>query len=100
MLPAESRPSPWLTFLLPMLLGVVSSVATTTFTAGQRSAEVAAELRQCKELNAAQDARIKALEDRAHSSDLTLERFHVELKHIREGVDDLRAMLRGGSARR
>jgi len=93
---SESRPSPWLTYITPIVLAALTSVATTTFTAGERTAE----LRQCKETNAAQDIRIKAVEDRANSSDVTLEGFRVELKHIREGVDDLRAMLRGGNPRR
>jgi hypothetical protein len=79
-----------------LLLSVGTSAVTTTFTAGERTAE----LRQCKETNAAQDLRIKAVEERANSSDVTLEGFRVELSYIRKGVDELRDILRGKTAHR
>lgn len=90
--PAESRPSPWLNLLLTVGItasGVVYSAAT-------RDADV----RHVVETNAAQDKRLEALEARANGSDVTLAGFKVELAYIRAGVDDLRNLLRGGTARR
>ena len=95
MLP-ESRPSPWLTYITPIVLAALTSVATTTFTAGERTAE----LRQCKDTNAAQDSRLKALEDYRGDVREVLAEIKSELKRARDDVADLRDLLRSGRAPR
>lgn len=95
MLPAESRPSPWLTWLVPVALSVGTSVATTSVSLGERVAD----LRHVQRLQETHEERLARVESRANGTDVVLERVSTELRHIREGVDELRNTIRGGTRR-
>lgn len=95
-LASESRPSPWLTYATSLALAVCSSVATTTYTAGERTAELRHVQQQVSEVR----EEVSSLTGRANGTDVALATIRTELAHIRAGVDELRALLRGDTARR
>lgn len=92
----ESKPHPWLTFLTSILLAVCASAATTTFAAGERHAELRHVQQQVLEVR----QEVSSLTGRANGTDVALATIRTELAHIREGVDELRALLRGNNPRR
>lgn len=93
---AESRPSPWLTFLLMPLVGICSSVATTSFMAGGKAEQLAAESRR----NDTQDAAIAALQSSRTDILVSLGEMKGDLRHQRAQLDNIQTLLSGGISRR
>jgi septal ring factor EnvC (AmiA/AmiB activator) len=92
----ESRPNPWMTWVVTVVLAVCTTLATISFTAGVKTEEV----RQLQEKTQSHEDRLKALE--AYRGDLreALAEIRSDLKKAREDVSEVRSMLLSGKGAR
>jgi len=93
---SESRPSPWLTYITPIVLAAVTSIATTTFTAGERTAE----LRHVQDTQAAHGKRLESLETYRGDLREALAKLSEQVQRARDDVAELKELLRPGRTTR
>lgn len=91
-----SEPSRWTTFLVPIAINLLVLGGGGLVAMSARDAD----LRHLQTRAEANAERIKALEVRANEKDVAVEGIRRDVAHIREGVDDMKAMLRGNFAKR
>lgn len=91
----KPAPSPWLTWVVAVALSVGTTLATSSFSAGEKSAE----LRQTREQLLELQQEVVTLKSRANGTDLVVVRMEEQLKYIRAGLDELKQLLQGKGPR-